>query len=440
MQKSISLLPNKLTLYRRSHSGRWQCRYKLKGRGWHRESTGEHELDDAREAAFKLYYSAEERARNNLPVNTRRFKHVAEHAKQRMQQELAYGTGKGVYKQYVRVIDQHLIPYFGNRQIDSITVADLHDYAAWRDEAIAYRLYEQKREALKKRIKRVERLREALQQLDASPPPYQPSQTVVNTHNAALNRVFDEALLHGWITESIRPSMLNKAAKTDTRGSFEFDEYRRITDTLRSNWLTQTPSEQGKRIRRVLREYVLILANTGMRHGTEATNMRWSDVNYYTDARTGERYFEFYVRGKTGQRSLIARDGVYRFLERLKDMDTALADKTLDEVIALRSDKYLFRDDTGERVSADQLRQAFRRLLDERGLRRDRDGKNRSLYSLRHMYATRALAKGQNIYVLSVQMGTSVKMLEQHYSKLTARMRAEELSGRVRTIERSEES
>jgi len=262
VQKSISLLPNKLTLYRRSHSGRWQCRYKLKGRGWHRESTGEHELEDAREAAFKLYYSAEERARNNLPVNTRRFKHVAEHAKRRMQQELAYGTGKGVYKQYIRVIDQHLIPYFGNRQIDSITVADLHDYAAWRDEAIAYRLYEQKREALKKRIKRVERLREALQQLDANPPPYQPSQTVVNTHNAALNRVFDEALLHGWITESIRPSMLNKAAKTDTRGSFEFDEYRRITDTLRSKWLSQTPSEQGKRIRRVLREYVLILARS----------------------------------------------------------------------------------------------------------------------------------------------------------------------------------
>jgi FixJ family two-component response regulator len=56
------------------------------------------------------------------------------------------------------------------------------------------------------------------------------------------------------------------------------------------------------------------------------------------------------------------------------------------------------------------------------------------------MYATRALAKGQDIYMLSVQMGTSVKMLEQHYSKLTARMRADELSGRVRTIEQSEEN
>jgi len=56
------------------------------------------------------------------------------------------------------------------------------------------------------------------------------------------------------------------------------------------------------------------------------------------------------------------------------------------------------------------------------------------------MYATRALLKGQDIYLLAVQMGTSVKMLEQHYSKLTARMRADELSGRVRKIEQSEET
>jgi integrase len=218
------------------------------------------------------------------------------------------------------------------------------------------------------------------------------------------------------------------------------DEYRQITDALRSNWQKQTPSEHGQRIRQVLREYVLVLANTGMRHGTEATNMRWCDVSYYTEPRTKQRYFEFYVDGKTGRRGLIARDGVYRFLERLRDMDAELAPYSLEDLIALGSQKYLFRDTQGERISADQLRQAFRKLLDDKSLRIGRDGNARTLYSLRHMYATRALAKGQDIYMLSVQMGTSVKMLEQHYSKLTARMRADELSGRVRTIEQSEET
>ena len=80
VEKSINLLPSKLTLYRRSHSARWQCRYRINGTRWYRESTGEHDLDDAKERAFKLYYSAEERTRNNLPANTRRFRQVAEHA------------------------------------------------------------------------------------------------------------------------------------------------------------------------------------------------------------------------------------------------------------------------------------------------------------------------------------------------------------------------
>jgi hypothetical protein len=162
-------------------------------------------------------------------------------------------------------------------------VADLHEYAQWRDEQIAHRRKEQRRESAKRRIKDITALRAALAEIDSELRYYLPRQTVVNTHNAALNRIFDEALLHGWITESIRPSMLNKAAKGGTRGSFDMDEYRQITDALRSNWQRQTPNKHGQRIRQVLREYVLVLANTGMRHGPEATNMRWCDVSYYTD-------------------------------------------------------------------------------------------------------------------------------------------------------------
>ena len=355
-----------------------------------------------------------------------------------MQQELDAGAGKVSFKDYIRVINKYLVPYFGNKAIDSITINHIQSYNEWRDKVIEQELYERKRESIKNRIKDVTRLRNELAKLDANPPTFRAKQSTINTHNSALNRVFDEALLHGWMTESIKPSLLNKGTKSEPRGTFELDEYRKITDTLRSKWLKATPSEEGRKIREVLREYVLILANTGMRHGTEAVNLRWRDINYYTDAKTKERYFEFYPSGKTGQRGLIARDGVHRFLERLRDMDDELRDVPLDEVIAMRSDKYLFRDRDGERVNANQLRQAFRRLLDDNDLRVGIDGKTRSLYSLRHMYATRALLKGQDIYLLSVQMGTSVKMLEQHYSKLKARMRADELSGRVRKIEQSE--
>ena len=61
-------------------------------------------------------------------------------------------------------------------------------------------------------------------------------------------------------------------------------------------------------------------------------------------------------------------------------------------------------------------------------LRDDPSGLHRTLYSLRHTYATLALAKGVDIHTLARQMGTSVKMIENHYSKLTPMMSAEELA------------
>ena len=53
----------------------------------------------------------------------------------------------------------------------------------------------------------------------------------------------------------------------------------------------------------------------------------------------------------------------------------------------------------------------------------------RTLYSLRHAYATLALMDDAiDIHTLARQMGTSVGMLEKHYSKLTATMAAEKLA------------
>ena len=56
------------------------------------------------------------------------------------------------------------------------------------------------------------------------------------------------------------------------------------------------------------------------------------------------------------------------------------------------------------------------------------NGQNRTRYSLRRTYATLALVSGDvDIHTLSRQMGTSVAMLERHYSKLTATMAAARL-------------
>ncbi len=75
-------------------------------------------------------------------------------------------------------------------------------------------------------------------------------------------------------------------------------------------------------------------------------------------------------------------------------------------------------------ISITQLRTRPRLLVDRR------TDHNRTLYSLRHTYATMALLyERMEIHTLATQMGTSVLMIENHYSHLTPRMLAEQFAG-----------
>ena len=67
---TINLRPKKLTIYKRPKSPLWQCRYKLDKGEWYRQSTGTDDQAEAEDIAFKLYYGADERDKNNLPQNT----------------------------------------------------------------------------------------------------------------------------------------------------------------------------------------------------------------------------------------------------------------------------------------------------------------------------------------------------------------------------------
>ncbi len=56
----------KLTLYRRERSKRWQARLLLQNGEWHRFSTKTTDLDEAKEFALKQFYTADYRKKNNL--------------------------------------------------------------------------------------------------------------------------------------------------------------------------------------------------------------------------------------------------------------------------------------------------------------------------------------------------------------------------------------
>jgi len=172
----------------------------------------------------------------------------------------------------------------------------------------------------------------------------------------------------------------------------------------------------------------LILANTGIRHRTEADNLRWKHITLFEDK--GDVFLEMSVRGKTGRRDIICRSGTVNYLKRIQGWCPEVADMSFEELVEAKIDLPVFRLPDG--TASQNLRQTFKRLMIDTGLLTcARTGQNRTLYSFRHTYATFALLNdGMDINTLAMQMGTSIAMIERHYSHLTPRLRKEMLTGK----------
>jgi hypothetical protein len=103
---------------------------------------------------------------------------------------------------------------------------------------------------------------------------------------------------------------------------------------------------------------------------------------------------------------------------------------TFEELIRAQLDLPVFRLPDG--TVSKNLRQTFKLLMKDTGLLKcPRTGQDRTLYSFRHTYATFALLNdGMDVHTLAVQMGTSIQMIERHYSHLTPRLRKDMLTGK----------
>jgi hypothetical protein len=61
-------------------------------------------------------------------------------------------------------------------------------------------------------------------------------------------------------------------------------------------------------------------------------------------------------------------------------------------------------------------RELFNTILDELGLKKDREGSPRTAYSLRHTYICLRLMEGADIYQVAKNCRTSVEMIETFYA------------------------
>jgi hypothetical protein len=261
----------------------------------------------------------------------------------------------------------------------------------------------------------------------------------MTNHNCALKLIFDKAIDRGYMTQLSVPRLDTSGNQSQRRATFELSEYRRLLNHLRAWSKQETHRDRDTEIRQLLYDYVIILANTGIRHGREAMDLKWQNLSF-KKSNKGTPLIVFRVLKKKGRRgSHEWRDVVMRdkhgnqinILNRLKNRQNSIKHLTVQQLVQQKSDAHIFALSDGSQPS--RMDGTFKKFLKKYRLQLGDEGTNRTLYSWRHFYATVELTRKRpiNVALLARQMGTSVGMIEKYYGHLDVIKNGDALSGKM---------
>ncbi|WP_293601042.1 integrase [Polynucleobacter sp. 39-46-10] len=352
-------------------------------------STGRADLEEAKQASIALYEQTMAKISQELSFKSKSFRQLAVEELAELSRASAEGKGKSVYRDYTFVINKYLIPFFGIYQLTQITPQLVQEFESWRDSEMGRH----------------------------------PMASTKRTHSAAYNRIVERARNQALIPKDLAIPLLDiQGAPGEARPAFSEMEIAQLLAFM-PNWEQTGHRGRTRSIRQLCRSYVEFLLFTGVRTGTETMPLRWKHLQWYYIG--SQKYLKIWVSGKTGPRYLIAKHAVIETLNRLIAFQGLLFEDLAGLLESGYNRKIFVMTDGSQPYS---LNGTFERLLRDCNLLKDVAGRNRSLYSLRHTYATFALAEGVDIHTLARQMGTSTLMIERHYSKLTPMMAAAKLA------------
>ena len=236
--------------------------------------------------------------------------------------------------------------------------------------------------------------------------------TLVN-ERSTIGHMYKFALEKGFITQDRLPVWQElKRINVNSRTAFTRDDYKTLYTYL-NNFTKKIKDERELYYRKLIRDFILIQSNTGLRFG-ECRFLKW---NFIEIVKGANKYPNVKIRvpadiSKVGKdRTAIGMRG--DFFKRIRDYANHK-----------HQQDYIFADyDTGEVVSRKLLYKMWNGIMKESGLK---DSPNDySFYCLRHTFATYRLQFGKvDIRTLAKVMGCSVRFIEQHYDSA----RVEEMS------------
>lgn len=358
-----TLMGGKLHVYKRENSTSWQCSTYLAGKN-RRVSTKEESLSKAKDFAEDWYLELHGKHKRGEVRNERTFK-VAAKQFEREFEIITEGQRNAKYVEGHKLrLKVYLIPFFGDMGLSEITPGQVQEYRIHRREL-----------AIEKRGK-------------------PPARSTIHQEIVVLRQVLKTAIRHEWLDRLPDLSEPYKSSgKISHRAWFSPDEYRQLYEATRrraNKPIRERYRWQGEQ----LHDYVLFMANTGLRPD-EAMRLQYRDVVIVEDEATEETILEIEVRGKRGVGYCKSTAGAVRPFERLKERN----DPVPTDLIFPKTHRELLNN-----------------ILEEEGLKFDREGNRRTAYSLRHTYICLRLMEGADIYQIAKNCRTSVEMIEKYYA------------------------
>ncbi|MEA3015178.1 MAG: hypothetical protein QOD42_3723 [Sphingomonadales bacterium] len=371
-----------LVIFRRAdvQHRNWYCRVKMpKADRYKTISLKTSDITTARDRAFDYDADVRFRLKHDVPIFNRPFRQVgqeylAEQARRAKRGEI----GEARVKKLKSVIEGTLDSYVGATQVHLIGQESWDGYPAHR---------RQKGEG-----------RYRMQVIDGKDVKLI-SDNTIRFEMSIFGAVMNYAVKKRYITVSQRFAGKPKL-KTMRRDEFTLEEYRKL-HTVGRAWVAKATKPSSRWYRTIAYNFILIMCNTGMRP-SEAKNLRWRDIASAKD-RDGREIVVLFVQGKGKSRKLVAPQSVGDYLDRIR----AIAK-------AQEPDNRVFTTVTGSPAKT-LYKNLIDAVLKEAKLRDGPNGVPRSTYCFRHTYATFRLSEGVDVYFLAEQMGTSVKMIEDHY-------------------------
>lgn len=372
---AVRLEDGKLYVFERD--GVFQARIRLSDGRYIWRSLRTRDETAARNAAQNFYHSTVFNLERGFPLRARSLNSVIdEYVVFRALQHSQGHTSYHMLRQIKRVV-RFWREYLGRLSVEQIGDRELSGYVAWR------KAYYSNVGCLPRNAR------------------LNPTDKTLQWEIALGKSIIKWAHEQGYRGTQQLPTFSFTPKKKRVRPAFELHEYRRLLRSLVA-WRKSCPNSKWLHTRTLLTDYVLILANTGMRVG-EANNLKFRDIELFVDD-LGRRNFRFRVKGKTGERDVIMRASAAKSVDRLRARKSEA-----------RPDDWLFSMAGGRKVIT--LIDQFDGVLRLAGIVENSHGDKYTLYSLRHFYAVQALKRGVGVFDLARNMGTSVQVIQTYYGR-----------------------